>query len=566
LLNERAKRRKSPRVLRGESRATDTDVAGGVAESSLEEVAMLVRSCLPLMRAAHRPLAVGTCALALTAACWTVGARDARACGGCMHPPPGPTEVDITIVTDHRMVFSISPAQTVLWDQIRYSGNPSDFAWVLPIKPGARIELSQDAWMAALDASTQTVIQGPSASCYSAPPREYDGSGGGGCMGSSNASSADFAAGAGEDGGATGPSPVQVISQQVVGPYDAVTVRSSQGEALGEWLRANGYDVPTSIQPTIDAFSNSGFDFIALRLAPGEGVQAMQPVRVITPGADPYLPLRMVAAGVGANVGLELFVLSEGRYHTQNFPDATIDFSKLAWDPSQQRSNYTVLAAAALAANGGTGFLTESSGPADLYGTGGFNPPLATTYETTCRPLTLPPPPGCGTDKPEAGTDAAEVDAGGVVDAGDEGGPELSEAGSGTGPDAAPGPEAGSGACEPVTIPCDDLSLAMTGIAADLWVTRLRASLPAAALSADLILEATTPQAVVSNVHTTSVYTDPNYNPCPNSASASNSNSHSGCACETQDAPHAHYADAILAALGLVAVAGIARRRRTAHA
>ena len=50
----------------------------------------------------------------------------------------------------------------------------------------------------------------------------------------------------------------------------------------------------------------------------------------------------MVAAGVGANVGIQLYVISEGRYHPQNFPDATIDFSQLAWDPSQQRSNYTV--------------------------------------------------------------------------------------------------------------------------------------------------------------------------------------------------------------------------------
>ena len=52
-----------------------------------------------------------------------------------------------------------------------------------------------------------------------------------------------------------GPPPVQVVSQSVVGPYDTVTVRASQGEALGDWLRANGYAVPAAIQPTIDAFT-----------------------------------------------------------------------------------------------------------------------------------------------------------------------------------------------------------------------------------------------------------------------------------------------------------------------
>src|SRR6202044_2378747 len=114
------------------------------------------------------------------------------------------------------------------------------------------------------------------------------------------------------------------------------------------------------------------------KLAPGEGVQAMQPVRVVTQGADLSLPLRMVAAGVGANVGIELYVLSEGIYQAQNFPASTIDFTKLAWDPVNNVSNYPPLPPAAPAQNGGRGWLTETAGPVAL----GFsndpsgNPPL----------------------------------------------------------------------------------------------------------------------------------------------------------------------------------------------
>src|SRR5260370_38900758 len=88
------------------------------------------------------------CALLIAEAAVALDARDARACGGCFHPPPSPTEVESTVVTDHRMAFSITLAQTVLWDQIRYGGKPSEFAWVLPVKPGSRVELSQDAWIA----------------------------------------------------------------------------------------------------------------------------------------------------------------------------------------------------------------------------------------------------------------------------------------------------------------------------------------------------------------------------------------------------------------------------------
>jgi MYXO-CTERM domain-containing protein len=502
---------------------------------------------------------VATCALALASAWFVVDARDARACGGCFHPPPGPTEVDGTVVTEHRMVLSLSLTQTVLWDQIKYAGAPADFAWVLPVKSGAVIQLSQDSWIASLDASTQTVIQGPSSSC-AGPPTEYDGSGGGGCgAGAASAGSAAFSPSANEgaDAGA-----VQVVSQEVVGPYDAVTVRASQGEALGDWLRANGYAVPTGMQPTIDAFTSAGFDFIALKLAPGEGVQAMEPVRVITMGADPSLPLRMIAAGAGANVGIELFVLSEGRYHPQNFPDAAIDFTKLAWDPTQSRSNYEELAAAALAASGGTGWLTEGAQPVNLYASGGYNTALGTAYESTCTPLTLPAPPSCS-NGPEAGATPGDAgDAGAAGDAGDAGDSGNVGADAGTG--------MGMGSCEPTVIGCDDLDLAMNGLdVGSLWVTRLRANLPFNALASDLVLEATPSQVSVTNVHTTNVYTIPNYNPCPTKGASSigtsgnNGNGASGgCACRVDDSPRNRYADAILGTMLAVMMAGIARRRR----
>jgi MYXO-CTERM domain-containing protein len=481
------------------------------------------------------------CALAAPTAWLLLGARDAGACGGCFHAP---LEVSSTVVTDHRMAFSMSPMQTVLWDQIRYSGNPTEFAWVLPVRQGARIELSEDAWIAALDASTATVITGPSPTC-STP------GGGNGCAfgGSSSAQSA------GAIGGSGGGPSVQVVSQQVIGPYDAVTVRSTQGEALGDWLRANGFAVSTAIQPTIDAYTTEGFDFIALKLRPGYGVQAMQPVRVVTAGADPKLPLRMVAAGVGARVGIVLFVLSEGRYHPKNFSDAVIDFSQLAWDPSAQQSNYSTLADQALAAGGGTGWLTESSQPANVtpYASAASNPPLAGSYDSACRNQVVMPG-ACavagaadasgaaeGGSGDESGDDAAET--GAVSDA------DLGESGA-QGGGLATGGEAGG--CMP-THACDDLQLAMSGITGPLWVTRLRADLPASALATDLVLEATSSQAPVSNLHQTDKYTVPGYSPCPQNGS---------CAAASAESPD-RYADTTAFALGAVGLALAWRRRRS---
>src|SRR5579872_2031746 len=149
------------------------------------------------------------CALLAPALGSLLASGDARACGGCFHEPIN-VQISVSVVTDHRMAFALSPQQTVLWDQIRYTGSPSGFAWVLPVKPGARIEASSDAWLAALDASTQTVIVGPTTSC--GPPQIQRGSGGG-CGSSESGSGYSYAGNAPPESTST----VQVVSQTVVG-------------------------------------------------------------------------------------------------------------------------------------------------------------------------------------------------------------------------------------------------------------------------------------------------------------------------------------------------------------
>jgi hypothetical protein len=539
------------------------------------------------------------CALASAIAAVSLDTGEARACGGCFHqpaPPPAPSQVVVdTVVTDHRMAFSLSPAQTVLWDQIRYTGNPSEFAWVLPVRAGARVELAQDAWLASLEASTQTVIIGPSSNC-AGPPTEYEngGGGGGGCGASFGAesSASGFATTGDDDAGAASTPQVQVLSEEVVGPYEVVTVQASQGEALGSWLDANGFELPLALQPTVDAFTMAGFDFLALKLRPGVGVQAMQPVRVVTPGADPTLPLRMIAAGVGANVSVELFVLSEGRYHPQNFPDATVDFSQLAWNPTLNESTYTTLAQQALAANGGTGWLTEFAGPADLSTfSSGPNPSLASAYASQCTPApasctTLPSAMGQAGDDDASAADANAIDAtvnGADASFADARADAIADAAAeaNTGADASIASDGGEGdgsdsdgsvtVCS-AAVMCDDLQIAMTGIASgNLWVTRLRANLPVGALAADLVLEAASSQVPVPNVHNATTYTIPGYNPCPASATGTSATSASaapasgsggGCACLAAEASRTPPAGTIAFALAIAGFVFAASRRR----
>ena len=116
----------------------------------------------------RRELVVG----ALGAAMAMVGATasDASACGGCFHTP----DQIPTVVTDHRMIFAISQQQTTLYDQIEYSGSPSNFAWVLPIHGPVTVGLSADSLFSVLDQKTQTTILPPQA-----PQCPFCGCGGG---------------------------------------------------------------------------------------------------------------------------------------------------------------------------------------------------------------------------------------------------------------------------------------------------------------------------------------------------------------------------------------------------
>ena len=264
----------------------------------------------------------------------------------------------------------------------------------------------------------------------------------------------------------------------------------------------------------------------------------------------------MVAAGVGAKVGIVLFVLSEGRYHPQNFPDVAIDFSQLAWDPARDESNYSTLAQAALASGDGTGWLTESAQPANVSTLGyGASPSLAAAYRSSCSPPPLMTN-TCGSEAGASGSAVAEAQS--SVDAAESGyDPTDAEGGSlpegGDDVDASDAAISEAGPCTPPPPACDDLDLAMTGIQSQLWVTRLRADLPASALANDLVIEATQSQAAVSNTHATSKYTDPSYSPCPATGGKSSCTA-------AADVPR-RYADVVGFAAAAFGV-GLALRRR----
>lgn len=449
----------------------------------------------------------------------------ADACGACYS-----NASESTVVTDHQMALAISPNATILWDQITYAGNPKEFAYVVPVRRGTVIEASTETWFASLDAATRPIIMQPTPQYsggggyggggyggngggYSGGSGGYSGGDGAGCgcsdadfmsMSSDGSGYADAAAGssgygsAAADAGAA-PPPVQVVAKAVIGPYETTTVRSDDPEALQKWLEEHDYAIPEQSGPIIADYVERGFDFVAMRLQPGADVRSMRPIRIVSPGADLTLPLRMMKIGSGAQLGVTLYVLAEGRYETKNFPDAKLELSKLVWDFNQNRSNYQELSKAAMAANDGRSFLTEYADLIDSLASAAAgsgmvgSPPLEGTYRKACAAEVATS--GWPKSEPLDAGAPEPVDAGAPDASADE--PDASL------PDAS-APDAGPTSLPPRTPkPCDDFDVALEGKKRrDVWVTRLRANLPNRALDDTLVLEPSTPQQAVTNIHT----------------------------------------------------------------
>lgn len=487
-------------------------------------------------------LAAATCGLALTSQIATE--REASACGGCFHeaPPVADPTQDVADITDERMLLSVSQNQTTLYDQIRYTGNPTSFAWVLPIKGTVDVGLSADILFDSIDALTATQITGPTPAACPPPPYcggnyygdvdDGNGGGGGGCLGGGDDSTAagfDNGASVEESDSATSgtgsgfetdddASVVTITKEDQVGPYETVQLHSTDPTALNTWLTKNGFVIPAEVTPIIDAYVSEGFDFLAMRLLPNEGVQAMRPVRVTSQGASLSLPLRMAAIGTGATVGITIWVLAQGRYEPQNFPFFHIETSQLIWDFGTQSSNYTTLRAQNEASLFGKGWEIESS--------------VEINAQTIAQGILSGGASIAGVSAAESSADddylPITVDSAG-------GGPTMGS-GDGGADASADGGDAGDGTITETAaqVRTQDITalLEPAGSSANVRVTRIRSDISHAAMTTDFMLQASEDQSELSYDRSVTQSTNapvcPTYSPCPASTSSTSSAAPSG--------------------------------------
>jgi hypothetical protein len=123
---------------------------------------------------------------------------------------------------------------------VSFEGDAEDFAWVIPLPAKPEIAVTDAELFWELSDFTATEIPG--------------GKGGFGCLGSFEGTTP------GDQGG------VDVIEEQVVGPYATAILSATNATALSDWLNANGYIFPEDGEEIVSEYIEKEWYFVATKI------------------------------------------------------------------------------------------------------------------------------------------------------------------------------------------------------------------------------------------------------------------------------------------------------------
>ncbi len=114
------------------------------------------------------------------------------------------------------------------------------------------------------------------------------------------------------------PSAVTLLSRQTIGPFDVSTLAATDASALGDWLSANGYNLPPEIAGVLESYVALNWYYIAVRLSLGTGSDgltgALDPLWITFPYDQIVYSMRPSALARN-NLTVFMYVLVEHRVH-----------------------------------------------------------------------------------------------------------------------------------------------------------------------------------------------------------------------------------------------------------
>ncbi|MFJ4341213.1 DUF2330 domain-containing protein [Streptomyces sp. NPDC088915] len=105
----------------------------------------------------------------------------------------------------------------------------------------------------------------------------------------------DHGDGAGAPPGAG--SGVGVVGRERLGPFDVARLTATDPDALGDWLRTNGFDLPDRLTGALGPYVERTWEYVAVRLAPEEKGSVLRgeltPLRIAFASPELVYPMRL---------------------------------------------------------------------------------------------------------------------------------------------------------------------------------------------------------------------------------------------------------------------------------
>ncbi len=305
---------------------------------------------------------------------------NADACG-CFAPPI-PTALDETSFAVNQqaeqIIFEVGEGTISAHVRIFYSGDPEEFAWLLPMPSVPDLELSSGALFGLIDELSAPVVSSfPQNIC---PQQKYfcrthpPCSSGLGQTTIAPSATGGFAAnGASDDlliDAESGPAfvqppAVQVLAREQIGSYETITFAAEEADLAIDWLNDNGFIVNETMSPYMQPFLDADMVFVASRLVPGADVDEIRPLRLTYEADFPSIPLQLTAIAAEPHMMVTAFIYGREEYDLAYFPLLELDPSQV---DTTTRNNYPMLLSRSIDEDGGgIGFVKEYVGEGPVF-------------------------------------------------------------------------------------------------------------------------------------------------------------------------------------------------------
>ncbi len=280
----------------------------------------------------------------------TAAPASALACGGFFCN----AVTDPVVQTAERVLFRVNADETITSViEIQFEGEPTAFAWVLPLSAAIdpdTITTAPAGLFDELEDLTAPVFVSGSAGATADVAGYSAGCGWGGWRRGGWGDENDFVA----------PtfSGVEVVGASVVGPYALEIITAEDGNNLVGWLQWNGYQIPSTAMEPIAHYVNSGMAFLGVKLQPDVPEGPIDALEITMPGSSPMLPLLLTSVAAVEDMEITAYVLAAERFAPANYEDHPFDWSRVQW-MGEGRTDYDRRLPSELDAVGGRAFVTE---------------------------------------------------------------------------------------------------------------------------------------------------------------------------------------------------------------